>query len=179
MEFFSPFLRVIWICVWSMGLSQCSSKPVPKAEIRPTNLHIGQIELVNTEQRFVLLRTRGVRLHPGAEVFTFSPSGLKASLVITPERKSQFLIADIKEGYPQLGGLVFAKWEEAQKQGPEIPEVDPIAPTELDPNLHWGVVPGDPISGAEALSQPPHSNPKSDDLPSLDDLERLAPLPSS
>ncbi|MDB6073982.1 MAG: hypothetical protein JWO89_1622 [Verrucomicrobiaceae bacterium] len=65
-------------------------------------LMVGTIELVNPEQRFVLIRTIAHLMLPvGTELFSRGPDGQTTKLKVTPERKGTFLAADIVSGSPQ------------------------------------------------------------------------------
>jgi hypothetical protein len=72
-----------------------------------SDVYLGVVESVNPEQKFVLLRTEiRVTLAAGTKLETRSPNGTMASLVVTPERKMNFLSADITEGAPAAGDAV-------------------------------------------------------------------------
>jgi len=71
------------------------------------DLFIGLIEMVNPEQRFVLVRTNANILYTkGALLETRTPAGTVAKLIVTPERKTNLISADIMEGQPQKGDAV-------------------------------------------------------------------------
>lgn len=84
-----------------------SKKHPPSAADKNGDVYIGAVESVNPEQKFVLVRTE-LRLvvAPGAKLESHSANGTKASLVVTPERKMNFLSADIAEGSPAAGDVV-------------------------------------------------------------------------
>lgn len=68
---------------------------------------IGTIEMVNPEQRFVLVKTMNrMAVAAGTKLESHSPNGLKSVLTVTPEHKMNFISADITEGYPQQGDIV-------------------------------------------------------------------------
>ncbi len=84
-----------------------SRKHVPVAADKNSDVYLGIVESVNPEQKFVLLRTEiRVVLAAGTKLETRSPHGTMASLVVTPERKMNFLSADITEGAPAAGDAV-------------------------------------------------------------------------
>jgi hypothetical protein len=84
-----------------------SRKHVPVATDKNSDVYLGIVESVNPEQKFVLLRTEiRVALAAGTKLETRSPHGTMASLVVTPERKMNFLSADITEGAPAAGDAV-------------------------------------------------------------------------
>jgi hypothetical protein len=69
--------------------------------------YVGTIESVNPEQQFVLVRMElGVAVAAGTQLETRSPNGLLSRLVAGPERKMNFLAADIVEGMPHAGDVV-------------------------------------------------------------------------
>ena len=72
----------------------------------PTYL-VGLIELVNPEQRFVLIRTEGKVVVPaGRELVAIDATGAQSKLKVSPEKKQHFLTADITDGQPRVGNLV-------------------------------------------------------------------------
>jgi hypothetical protein len=86
------------------GLTR-KKKPAPTDFTQ--DAYIGVVESVNPEQRFVLLRTDlRMTVAPGTRLETRAASGLRSSLTVTPERKANFLSADITEGMPAAGDVV-------------------------------------------------------------------------
>lgn len=78
-----------------------------KTEPPKQDAAIGLIEMVNPEQQFVLVRTEmRMTLLPGTKLITQPQTGNKASLIVTPESKQNFISADIVEGYPKRGDVV-------------------------------------------------------------------------
>lgn len=68
---------------------------------------IGVIELVNPEQNYVLINCeQRHNLPAGTEIISQNADGTKAKLKVTPERKGNYITADIKEGVPQVRDLV-------------------------------------------------------------------------
>jgi len=139
---------------------------------------IGSIEMVNPEQKFVLIRTNAPLVIPaGSKLFSYSPSGLKAILKVSPERKLSLLAADIEEGYPQRGLPVFMTLENAQahaeaataQQNTVTPGVAPPP----DPTLHWGGVPS-PSGETLHWGGPPGQSGSSPSAPSDSDSSRAA-----
>lgn len=142
-----------------LALCGCKSKPVPKPT-GPATL-IGIIEMVNPEQNYVLIRCEPVpSIQPGTELIALSPSGEKAKLVLSPERKGYYFTADIKEGHPEVQHLVLLPRAAAQSTDP----LNPVSPAPSPP-------PPSPTPNPSSGYQP---------LPSLPDFQLpLAPAGSS
>lgn len=84
-------------------------KPAEAAKEEPPkqDMAIGLVEVVNPEQQFVLVRTESrMTLPPGTKLITQPQTGNKASLIVTPESKQNFISADIVEGFPKRGDVV-------------------------------------------------------------------------
>lgn len=84
-------------------------KPAEAAKEEPPkqDMAIGLVEVVNPEQQFVLVRTESrMTLTPGTKLVTQPQTGNKASLIVTPESKQNFISADIVEGFPKRGDVV-------------------------------------------------------------------------
>jgi hypothetical protein len=84
-------------------------KPAETANQEPArqDTAIGLVEMVNPEQQFVLVRTEGrMSLLPGTKLITQPQTGNKATLIVTPESKQNFISADIVEGFPKRGDVV-------------------------------------------------------------------------
>ncbi len=76
-------------------------------EDKSNDVFIGIVESVNPEQKFVLIRTElRIAVTPGTVLESHAMNGAKASLVVTPERKMNFLSADVREGVPAAGDVV-------------------------------------------------------------------------
>ncbi len=68
---------------------------------------IGVIELVNPEQNYVLINCeQRVDIPAGTEIISQGVNGSDAKLKVTPERKGNYITADITQGMPQLKDLV-------------------------------------------------------------------------
>lgn len=113
---------------------------------------IGVIELVNPEQNYVLINCeQRLAIPPGTEILAQNPDGSKVRLKVSPERKGNYITADITEGVPQVRDLVLyqVKPEElaaAQTpvpgQGPapaSVPVTGP--PVQLTPIMKADVIP--------------------------------------
>jgi hypothetical protein len=68
---------------------------------------IGVIELVNPEQNYVLINCEHrVDIPVGTEIISQGINGTDAKLKVTPERKGNYITADITEGTPVVRDLV-------------------------------------------------------------------------
>lgn len=95
---------------------------------------IGVIEMVNPEQRFVLVRTQGkITVPPGQEITAMDATGTTTKLKVSPEKKQDFLIADIVDGSPRVGNVVLFKASPKPTTQPD-PLQPPLAPPS-DPNV--------------------------------------------
>lgn len=155
---------------WLTLLASCSAlkddgpelvKGTENSPEGPTYL-IGLVELVNPEQRFVLVRTEGaVKIPLGDQIITLDATGAQAKLKVTPERKQNFLTADIIEGQPKVGNLVIHRpGQQAAKPAPPAPptaESGAAAPA-VDSEPAPSTIPATPTLDA-ALSPAPGSLP--------------------
>jgi hypothetical protein len=104
------------------GVRALRSKKKPEPARDDNTVHmIGVIELVNPEQKFVLIRTHGrLSIPAGREITAMDAGGATTKLKVSPEKKQDFLIADIVDGNPRVGNLVVFK--------PVKPAVPPASP---------------------------------------------------
>lgn len=87
---------------------------------------VGTVEMVNPEQRFVLIRTHGkLAIGAGQELTVMDPSGAQSKVKVSIERKLDFLTADIIDGTPRTGSMVLLK---PDKKAPPPPPADPNQP---------------------------------------------------
>jgi hypothetical protein len=138
-------MRIIFLILVLLGSlmfgSGCSSlkkllpkKHKPAAADKNSATYIGVVESVNPEQKFVLVRTEiRIALAPGTNLECRSANGAKSTLVVTPERKMNFLSADVAEGTPAAGDIVIlpaqAAAEATAKGTPEgVPALIPPTP---------------------------------------------------
>lgn len=108
------FLR--HLCLFLLlGLTSCtyfankfaSSKKSPEDKRVGEAKVIGVIELVNPEQNYVLINCEHrVDIAAGTEIISQGINGTDAKLKVTPERKGNYITADITQGTPQLRDLV-------------------------------------------------------------------------
>lgn len=73
-----------------------------------TTLPVGVVHLVDTEARFVLVRSsRSLQIEPGTVLSVIGDAGeLVARVEVSPARKGAFLTADYVEGLPAVGHRV-------------------------------------------------------------------------
>lgn len=155
-----------------LGLSGCSyladlavKKGMFDKHLKRTNRTgkaklIGTIELVNPEQNYVLINCdQRQNLPPGTEIIAQSPDGSKAKLKVTPERKGNYITADITEGEPRVRDLVLQQVRpgdmlpgEAVPATPAAPEGPPV---NLTPIMPADVIPplGTPFQSIGAPTQ--------------------------
>ncbi|MEM7148152.1 MAG: hypothetical protein AAF591_23825 [Verrucomicrobiota bacterium] len=69
---------------------------------------VGEITFVNLGEEFVLIRTTGlIKLPEGSKMESVGEQSIETGeLVLSPERKRAFLVADIRSGSPQVGDRV-------------------------------------------------------------------------
>lgn len=144
----APRFCLLLICLAGMGCS-LFRKEKPKDDT-PRALHIGTVQMVNPEQEYVLIRCEQLyNLPPGTEVLAVAPDGQSSRLKLTPERKSWFWTADIQEGHPATGHVVFYRKDGAalpdmptQPAGPSSPA--PVSGYPQPPSLGLPSLPGLP-----------------------------------
>jgi hypothetical protein len=103
---------------------------------------IGVIELVNPEQNYVLINCeQRLNIPAGTEIVSQNADGSKTKLKVTPERKGNYITADITEGTPQLRDLVLYKI----KPG-DVPATAPVTAT-----ASGAVVPLTPVMQADVI----------------------------
>lgn len=125
----------------------------PKAEnITPEEIVLGVIEIVNPEQHFVLIRTEtNFNVSSGTVLETRPVSGTKTKLVASPEKKSNFVSADIAEGYPQQGETVVIVSTQPTA-APTVAETKVDTPKTL-PKPASQAPPGEPVPGVPPINR--------------------------
>ncbi|WP_113958640.1 hypothetical protein [Roseimicrobium gellanilyticum] len=122
---------------------------------------VGVIESVNPEQQFVLVRMeQGFAIAAGTPLETRSANGLLSRLVAGPERKLNFLAADIVDGMPHAGDMVVLPAGSAPAgTAPDTPPgTEPAKPGKLEPILTAEPPPGTlPQPGNFSSPLPPPS----------------------
>lgn len=115
-----PLMRVfLFSCLCMLSIPACSylagnilRKPLKKFQDSHMGqaVLIGSIEMVNPEQNYVLIHCDSrPMLNAGVELIALDANGQQSKLVVTPERKDNYLTADIKEGMPSVGNLALQK----------------------------------------------------------------------
>ena len=106
---------------------------------------IGVIEMVNPEQNYVLINCeQRVDIPAGTEIISQGVNGSNARLKVTPERKGNYITADITQGMPQLRDLVVYQVKAAEDAaapatGPMAAPSAPLVP--LTPIMQGDVPP--------------------------------------
>jgi len=158
---------------------------------------IGVIELVNPEQNYVLINCeQRLNIPAGTEIVAQGPGGAKTKLKVSPERKGNYITADITEGVPQLRDLVLyqvkpgelpaapgSAAETAAVSGPPV-QLTPIMQADVIPPLDAPFQPMAPVKPAPAPVPPPVSNTPAAPIPapppekpeSAPDLSKLPPV---
>ncbi len=139
------FLALPLLCGCSTVKKGLASRDGAKTESSDKNIKretiIGVVESVNPEQQFVLVRMeQKMNIAAGTKLETRSPNGLYSQLVAGPERKLNFLAADIVQGAPHAGDLVV------------------ISRVVVEPSSDKPAAPGgkpEPANGPILTSQPP------------------------
>lgn len=122
-------MRLLFLLCLLLPLTGCGlfkKKPKETKDNRTGQARlIGVIEMVNPEQNYVLINceTRP-SLKDGTELIGLDSNGTKSKLVVTPERKGNYITADIKEGNPTVGSLALQKVRESDTL-PEPPSAMP------------------------------------------------------
>jgi len=126
-------------------LSQIGRKKSKSENKAPEEIVLGVIEMVNPEQRFVLIRVESsFGVNAGTVLETRTASGTKTKLVVSPEKKSNFVSADIMEGYPQQGETVVIA---SVQPTPAVANANPDATVKTLPKPASQAPPGEPIPG--------------------------------
>jgi hypothetical protein len=121
--FLTPAILAVVLSVCSCSLLKklhpFSRKHPPVSAEKNGDMFVGVVESVNPEQKFVLVRTElRMVVPPGAKLESHSANGTKASLAVTPEKKMNFLSADIAAGSPAAGDVVIMPAQVAATAAP-------------------------------------------------------------
>ena len=125
---------------------------------------IGVIELVNPEQNYVLINCeQRVDIPAGTEIISQGVNGTDAKLKVTPERKGNYITADITQGTPQLRDLVVYQVKPGESQptppamttatGAVVP-LTPVMQADVIPPLDAPFQPLAPVKPAQAVPSP-------------------------
>ena len=132
--------------------------------------------MVNPEQQYVLINCEHRRHLPvGTELIALDASGAKSKLVTTPERKGNFITADIMEGSPTVSSLALLKVRDSDAlPAPPVPGAPATTPANVPQVIEapGGSLPPIPEIVFPGQSSSPHV--PSAPLPPLDDS---LPLP--
>ena len=143
----------------------------------------GVIELVNPEQNYVLINCeQRLNIPAGTEIVSQGADGSKTKLKVTPERKGNYITADITEGTPQLRDLVLYKVKPGDVPAPApvtvsasgaVVPLTPVMQADVIPPLDAPFQPIAPLKSPPAPTQPPASVPTEEPVP---DLSKLPPV---
>jgi hypothetical protein len=141
-------------------------------------LLIGTIEMVNPEQNYVLIHCDSrPTLDAGIELIAIDSKGQKSKLVVTPERKANYLTADIKEGTPTIGSLALQKIQESDIL-PAAPATTDDQPTAPAPTVEMPIERPAPIPEIQFPSKPGSTSNGELPLPApLEPIPDLSTLP--
>lgn len=132
---------------------------------------IGVIELVNPEQNYVLINCeQRLNIPAGTEIVAQGPDGAKTKLKVSPERKGNYITADITEGAPLLRDLVLYQVKPGELataaqgaapapavSGPPV-QLTPVMQADVIPPLDAPFQPMAPVKAAPAPVPPPVTN---------------------
>jgi hypothetical protein len=121
---------------WTPGSSKKSDedKRIGEAKV------IGVVEMVNPEQNYVLINCeQRVDIPPGTEIISLGVNGSDAKLRVTPERKGNYITADITQGTPQVRDLVVYQVKRGEAPATTITPTGAIVP--LTPVMQADVIP--------------------------------------
>lgn len=180
---FVRWTRIAGLLLAGPVLCQCAAlqktRSEKKEEDKPKTqtLLIGTVELVNPEQRYVLIQCDpSMILGAGTELTCLDATGTTSTVVITPERKGNFVAADIKEGTPRVKNLVLRVIHTDLDALVDSPAV--VAPPTSTPAVSapMPVMNGPLDSGLPPLEQDPTIEPGSVSIPPGGiDLEPVPP----
>jgi hypothetical protein len=114
---------------------ETATKQKSPANPIPRRVQIGTVHLVHDQGGFVLIELSGMPTIPDqAELMTYSPEGKPTGkLRVSPERKGNFLVADILGGHPQvLDRVMLFGMSDANGKFISGGELDPDAPEVLE-----------------------------------------------
>lgn len=125
---------------WKLSSAKNSDKRMGEAKV------VGVIELVNPEQNYVLINCeQRLNIPVGTEIVSQSADGTKTKLKVTPERKGNYITADITEGAPQVRDLVLYQVRPgelaAAAQGTAPATTVSGPPVQLTPVMQADVIP--------------------------------------
>jgi len=126
---------------WKLSSAKNSDKRMGEAKV------VGVIELVNPEQNYVLINCeQRLGIPAGTEIIAQGADGSKARLKVSPERKGNYITADITEGTPQVRDLVLHQVRPGAPPAPAGLGITPAPavsgpPVQLTPVMQADVIP--------------------------------------
>ena len=161
-------LRVICLLPLLLGFNSCTylmnqaakggmfDKHLKKTNRTGKAKLVGTIEMVNPEQNYVLINcAQRLNLPAGTEIVAQGADGTKATLKVTPERKGNYITADITEGEPKVQDLVLYQLQPGDLPPPgTLPGATPGLPMEGPPVNLTPIMPADVIPPLDAPFQP-------------------------
>ncbi|MEZ5384639.1 MAG: hypothetical protein R3F13_03910 [Prosthecobacter sp.] len=186
-------LRVICLLPLLLGLNSCTylmnkaamsgmfDKQLKKTNRTGKAKLIGTIEMVNPEQNYVLINcTERLNIPAGTEIVAQGSDGSKSTLKVTPERKGNYITADIKDGEPKVQDLVLYRFQPGDLPPPgTLPGATPDFPPE-GPSVHLTpIMPADVIPPLGTPFQPMGETPQPPVLPTLPPPPSVAPAPAA
>ncbi len=160
--------RIVWLLLAGTVLCQCAAlqkakkkdAKEEKSQPKTQTLLVGTVELVNPEQRYVLIQCDPKMIvAPGSKLTCLDATGTTSTVIVTPERKGNFVAADIQEGNPRVKNLVL-----------HVIHADLNALTEGPAVVSPGTLPS-----ASTLSLPPLDGPLDSGLPPLNQDATIEP----
>lgn len=146
-------------CSWVDGktggfLSGMLSKKAAKNSKKGDFRMVGVVEMVNPEQNYVLINCdQRQNLAAGTEILAQNADGTRVKLKVTPERKGNYITADIQEGVPQVKDVVLQQIKPGELPAPSTIAADGTAaaaaaaatvsgpPVHLTPIMQADVIP--------------------------------------
>ena len=124
---------------------------------------IGVIELVNPEQHYVLINCeQRVDIPVGTEIISQGVNGSDARLRVTPERKGNYITADITQGTPVVRDLVVYQVRPEDKPAPMttnaagvVVPMTPVMQADVIPPLNAPYQPQTPVAPAPTFAPAP------------------------
>lgn len=136
---------------------------------------IGVIEMVNPEQNYVLINCeQRLNIPAGTEILAQNADGSKVKLKVSPERKGNYITADITEGTPQVRDLVLYQVKPEELAAAATPGTTPNASVTGPPVQLTPIMKADVIPPLDAPFQPLTPAP-----PSAPPLQPQAPAPAA
>ncbi|OYW73719.1 MAG: hypothetical protein B7Z37_20470 [Verrucomicrobia bacterium 12-59-8] len=137
---------------------------------------IGVIEMVNPEQNYVLINCeQRVDIPAGTEIISQGVNGSDAKLKVTPERKGNYITADITQGVPQVRDLVVYQVQRADAPAPTVTTATG-AVVPLTPVMQADVIP--PLDAPFQQMAPVQPTMRPSAEPPIPQLRQMPPAPA-